>query len=280
MTHISPSNRRCANLAIVSAIACLAMSNVAYAQRGGSFYFGPEGFGYGYQSRGVGIYIGPQGYRYDDRQHDDDRYYDDVPRYEYYEEGDYGTPPYEEEPAPRPAVVPTNEEAAEYQQMAEDAFHANELKYAIKYANHALIEDPKNGKLHLFMGQLFFASGKYAASAAALHRGMSLLNEDDWGFVVKNYTLLYEGDNYIKQMNSLVAFIKKNPDAPYAYFVRGYQYGFLGHEKAGRKDMAKALELESRDKLAGELLVAWGGRLPEEIEPGTQAAKAPEPVGE
>ena len=38
----------------------------------------------------------------------------------------------------------------------------------------------------------------------------------------------------------------------------------MGHKKAAQQDLAKAVSLESRDRLAGELLVVMGGELPKQ----------------
>ena len=64
-------------------------------------------------------------------------------------------------------------------------------------------------------------------------------------------------------MDRLNGYIKENPDAAYARFVRGYQHGFLGHERTAIRDLTKALELESRDELAARLLEHFGGTVPE-----------------
>ncbi len=73
-------------------------------------------------------------------------------------------------------------------------------------------------------------------------------------------------------MNRLNAYLKKNPDAGYAHFLRGYQHGFLGHPKSALRDLNRAVELESRDQLAVQLIERFGGKPPAII------LKAAEPV--
>ncbi len=68
-------------------------------------------------------------------------------------------------------------------------------------------------------------------------------------------------------MEALVEFIKKNPDASYAYFLCGYHYKYLGYDKAARIRLAKAVELESKDRLATELLAMTGGEVSGAAEP-------------
>ena len=89
------------------------------------------------------------------------------------------------------------------------------------------------------------------------------MDRSQWGFVVENYKKFYRGDDYVTQMAKLGEFIKENPDAAYAYFLRGYHYKYLGYDEAARKQLAKAVELENRDRLAAELLVMAGGKAPD-----------------
>ena len=89
-----------------------------------------------------------------------------------------------------------------------------------------------------------------------------MLDADQWGYVVENYRKIYRGRAYVEQMNRLNEFIDKNPDAAYAFFLRGYQHGFLGHHKSALRDLNKVIELESRDELATQLIKRFGGTPP------------------
>ncbi len=80
-------------------------------------------------------------------------------------------------------------------------------------------------------------------------------------------------DDYVTQMATLDEYLVQNPKAAHVYFLRGYHFLFLGHKEAARDDLAKAVELESRDRLAGELLVMAGGTVPE---PAAVQPPAPE----
>ena len=44
--------------------------------------------------------------------------------------------------------------------------------------------------------------------------------------------------------------------------LRGYQHGFLDHHETAVRDLTKAVELESRDKLAARLIERFGGTPP------------------
>ena len=221
------------------------------------FYFGP--FGYGFYGNGFGISIGlPLFHRY----------------YEYYTQPHYAHPYYMVYAAPiveeeiddtysgNRTVIPASGDAADFQWQAEQAFRERRYDDAARFSSHALVEDSQNGKLHLFASQTFFALGEYRSAAAAIQQGAALLDRSEWDFVVENYEKFYRGDAYVLQMARLVEFIKENPNESYAYFLRGYHYKFLGYDEAARTQLAKAVELEKRDRLAAELLVMAGNDVP------------------
>ncbi|MEO9593911.1 MULTISPECIES: tetratricopeptide repeat protein [Rhodopirellula] len=157
-----------------------------------------------------------------------------------------------------------------YRGQAEEAFRNSNYGEAVRLANHALVESPNDGKLMLLYAQGLFAVGDYQGAAGAIHRAASLLNPEDWGYVVKNYGKYYQGNGFVDQMKRLESFLKSNPEAGYARFLRGYQFGYLGQTDVAIRDLNRALELESRDQLAAELVSRFGG---------TPITIAPEPAG-
>ncbi len=165
--------------------------------------------------------------------------------------------------APNGSVIPAAGSAAEFQRQAEQAFQEHRYEDAARLSNHAIVEDNQNGKLHLFASQTFFALEDYASAAAAVQQAASLLERSEWGFVVENYQEFYRGEDYVTQMAKLDEYLVQNPKAAHVYFLRGYHFLFLGHKGAARDDLAQAVELESRDRLAGELLVMAGGTIAE-----------------
>ncbi|MFV1965646.1 MAG: tetratricopeptide repeat protein [Pirellulaceae bacterium] len=159
----------------------------------------------------------------------------------------------------RSAVGAEKVPESDYQRGAEEAFLAGNYDQALRLGNHALVETPRNGKLHLFVSQILFAKENYEAATAAIHQAASLLETKDWGYVVENFRKYYRGKDYVTQVDQLTKFIDANPDAAYARFLRGYHFGYLGHKETARRELAKAVELEGRDKLAARLLEMFGG---------------------
>ena len=152
-----------------------------------------------------------------------------------------------------------------YQRRAESAFRSGRFDEARRLANHALVEMPRNGKLLLFISHSLFSTGDYRGAAAAIHQASTMLDKSDWGYIVKNWRSYYRGSAYRDAMATLNKFVKENPDAAYARFLRAYHFGFLDQEEFARKEMAKAIELESRDQLAIELLTMFGGQPPTDV---------------
>ena len=161
-----------------------------------------------------------------------------------------------------------------YQRGAEEAFRAGRYDQALRLANHALVETPRDGKLHLFASQILLATEDYQGAATAIHQGASLLKPKDWGYVVENFRKYYRGRDYVKQMDRLTKFIKANPEAAHARFLRGYHYGYLGYKEAAHRELAKAVELEGRDKLAARLLKMFAVQMPPDPD-GPEAGDIP-----
>jgi len=205
---------------------------------------GPGGISYGYQSRNFGIVIGPSLGSYVDP------YY--APRRVNY--GSHGS--YYERPdmVLPPIIPPQNEQMLGYHQQAENAFRQQQYSDAARLAKHALIEDSRNGKLHLFLSQALFAVGDYYGSADSIRQALPLLKRHQWGYIVESRQNYYANQQYATQLTRLTTFIDNNPRASDAFFVRGYQRLFLGQERAARLDLEVASQLDEQDPFAEELL--------------------------
>ena len=243
---------------------------------GSHLYLSPGGVGFGYSTRGFGIYIGPS-------PSYSSRYYSHASPYtvrRYYVEPPTSYRTYEPrvDPATPVAMIDSNSKAAIFQIQAEKEFRQHDYENAVRSANHAVVEDAGNGKLHLFISQSLFAVGDFRAAAAAARQAMSLLDRQDWGYLVNHYQKFYTNDDYVSHMDQLIEFIKKNPDNADAHFLRGYHYGFLGYKKSAREDLLKAVTLTPNDPIAAQLLAMMGGEAPKAPEP--LPAPKPNPAAE
>ncbi|OHB80678.1 MAG: hypothetical protein A2W31_12785, partial [Planctomycetes bacterium RBG_16_64_10] len=169
-----------------------------------------------------------------------------------------------DEPPPEEIAPPEPSGAAiragdQFVAQAEAAFRAGRYEHAVTDIQHALVELPNDGHLSLLLSQALFAVGDFQGAITAAYRGMALLDTNQWGSIVENYAQYYGNDDYVAQMRRLDRYIDENPKAAYAYALRGYHFGYLGHEKQARADLGKAIELEPRDQFAATLLEQFGG---------------------
>jgi tetratricopeptide (TPR) repeat protein len=221
-------------------------------------YIGHYGFGFGIGYPGFGFaYPAPWDYGYYDGGYAPTFYGDTV----------YYRPTEVEEAGKRTqhAVAKSDGDGEWYLVRAERAFRDGRYEESVGRIRHALVENPDDGRALLFLSQSLFAVGDYRGAITTAYRGMSVSDREEWGYVVQNYADYYRGKDYVTQMDRLNTYIAARPDAAYAWALRGYHYGYLGYEEQARRDLAKALELESRDRWAGKLIAEFGGEreLPE-----------------
>lgn len=212
------------------------------------------GFGYGFPLFG---HYGRWGYGgYAPWVYDDPAYYvtDEAIMDEYHE------PELLPEPTERMDII-----GERFLVQAETAFREGRYKESAVLIQHTLVELPTDGRVMLFLSQALFAVNDYKGAITAAYRGMSLLEPDDWGFVVTNSAKYYGNNDYKNQMKRLDSHVEANPQAAYAYALRGYHWGYLGYHELAREDLKKALELESQDHFAVKLFAKFGGEaeLPE-----------------
>lgn len=73
-----------------------------------------------------------------------------------------------------------------YNELGERAFRAGNYNQAANNWRHALVDEPQSGAYALRLGQAEFARRNYTNAGDAIHLGMSLLPQRQWGLVVKN----------------------------------------------------------------------------------------------
>lgn len=167
----------------------------------------------------------------------------------------YGPTEPQEEPGP-------DSSGQEYLDEAVGSFRAGDYKEAARLAQHATVETPQNGAVYLLLAQAQFAMGQYLPAAETLHRGMGMLPAEDWGLIAENYRDYYGSvGEYTKQLRALEKFTKGDPTAPFAPFLLGYHYGYLGYPPQAVRELEKAVELAQTDQVAEQLLEIFSGKL-------------------
>lgn len=161
-----------------------------------------------------------------------------------------------------PAQPPAQPVATDYVLEGENAFKTGRYGDALRHWQHALVDSPASGGLHLLVGQALFALGRFDEELAATRRGFELLPNDKWGEVVRNYTELYRGNqDYTDQLRSLEK-ERKAHDSPGVRFLLGYHYGYLGYSKEAVRELDVALELDPANELARKLRTVFAAKLP------------------
>lgn len=154
----------------------------------------------------------------------------------------------EGEAAPSTAGLPT---ADEYFANAQNAFQQGDYANAVKLASHAAVENPQDSNVHQFIGMALFAMGDYPGAASAYHLTLSMGAPWTWSAVSQLYG---RPDDYTTQLRALEKQVAEKADDPATQFVLAYQYVLLGHDDNARRHLARVMELEPKDELAGALL--------------------------
>jgi hypothetical protein len=174
-----------------------------------------------------------------------------------------------EEAASTQAGVTSNDWGRQFLGSAAEAFRKREYSDALRLANHAVIEMPRDPKAHLIMSLALFALGDYNGANLEAHAVAAIGPIPDWPTLYSYYDNL---ETYTKQLDRLVEYVRKNPDAADARFVLAFQDMMMGHSDAAKAELEKVVEKVPKDKLAVEELKKLGGS----VEGKTTAIPAPE----
>jgi tetratricopeptide (TPR) repeat protein len=186
----------------------------------------------------------------------------------------YATAP----PQPGEAGQQDASQGAAFFAQAEDAFRQGNYRDAIKMANHAAVESPRNPKSAELMSLSSFASGDYRTAAAQARAALALGPPADWRTLYSYY-----GDDqaYTTQLRNLEKYVKDNASAPEGHFLLGYQYLMTGFNKQAMKQFDEVQKIAPNDKFTSELVQKLNGQSPEgEALPTPPAPSARAPEGE
>ena len=160
---------------------------------------------------------------------------------------------------------------AEYFVQAEAAFQEGRYHDALRLANHAAVESPRNPKAHELMSLSMFALADYRGAAIEAHAAIALGPIADWATVFGYY-----GDQvkYTTQLRALEKYSHENPKSAEARFLRAYHYLMIGQVAAAKEQLAEAVKLTPNDKLAAELLKKYNGDAAVPLPPPLDAVPA------
>ena len=139
---------------------------------------------------------------------------------------------------------------------ARQAFHQGDYAGALASTDKALAALPNDPIIHEFRALVLFAQSKYPESAAGLYSVLAVGPGWDWTTLVSLYPSV---DVYTKQLRTLEAYVKQNPDAANARFVLAYHYLTQGNKDAAATQYKQLNEQAPQDTVIKQLLLMTAG---------------------
>jgi hypothetical protein len=135
--------------------------------------------------------------------------------------------------------------------VAREAFAQGDLDTALKAISVAVRQAPHNQDVHQFHSLVLFAMRDYCKSAAVAH---AVLEEGPGWTWDALQTCYASPEIYTEQLRQLEHFVGEHPSNANVRFLLGYHYLMLNHGEAAQRQLGQAVELESKDKLAANIL--------------------------
>lgn len=230
-------------------------NNGNWAWRGGNGYYGGwGGWGWGYPLAG---WLGGYGWWY--------------PGYGYgygYYPYDYGDNYAYAEPD---AVAPTTAAQQQPDQMANagggnqyldealQSFQSGNYSNAMRMAEHAIVDSPRDAEAHEIVSLAAMANKDYRTAATEAHAVIALGGVPSWNQV---YAIYQNVDAYTQQLRELESYVKAHPKSAEGQFLLGVQYMTTGYATDAHDHFAAAAQLTPKDKIAQDLVNGANGQVP------------------
>jgi hypothetical protein len=169
-----------------------------------------------------------------------------------------------ETPAPAPTDAPDTTLGEQFATRARESFRAGDYRDALRLANHAAIESPRDAGGHELMSLALFALKEYRGAAIEAHAAVSLGRISDWPAV---YAYYQDAEKYTEQFRALEKHVAENPKSPEGRFLLGYHCVVTGNKEAARKNLTEAVQLVPKDEVAKQLLQRVAAPASEPIPP-------------
>jgi hypothetical protein len=155
------------------------------------------------------------------------------------------------ESADSAAESPEAEAGRQFHADAVSAFRRHDYREAARLANHAVIERPRDGKVHETLSLALFAAREYRGAAMEAHAAVALNTLADWPTLYHYY---HDLPTYEKQLQALAQHVGKNPTSLDAKFLLAYHDLMLGHPQEAKELLLEIVSKVPKDKQAAELL--------------------------
>jgi tetratricopeptide (TPR) repeat protein len=136
-------------------------------------------------------------------------------------------------------------------EAARKAFRRGDYEDALALLDGVVKANSSDTAAHELRALTLFALRRYDESAATLNSLLAVAPGWSW----ETMSSLY-GDvgAYTDQLRDLEATVKEEPDHAAARFVLGYHYLVAGHQDAARRQFARVVDLQPKDRVAEQLL--------------------------
>ena len=155
--------------------------------------------------------------------------------------------------------VPEEGQGSQYLDDAIQAFQAGNYSNAMRNAEHAIVDSPRDAEAHEVVSLAAMANKDYRVAATAAHAVIELGGVPSWSQV---YAIYQNVDAYTTQLRALEDYVKAHPKAPEAQFLLGVQYMTTGYTSEAHDHFAEAAQLTPKDKVAQELAKGAAGEAP------------------
>jgi hypothetical protein len=158
-------------------------------------------------------------------------------------------------PAQPPALGPSPAPAGDmdFGARAEALLREGKHADAVKALRHAVLDDPRNGRLLATTGQALFATGSYDEAAGAIQQSLAATPEADWSATAKATA------PFGQTADATTAFkkaLEKGPNQPELRFLAGYQAYAAGQYAAAVTELDALLKIAPQDEVAKKLRAA------------------------
>jgi hypothetical protein len=224
-------------------------NNGNWAWRCNGNYYGGWGWGWGYPiAAWLGGYgLGYPGYYYDYGAYPYNYYGDD------YAHADNTVPPSYTAVRPKQNNRVADQGDGVYLDQAIQEFQAGNYQNAMRMAEHAIVDSPRNAEAHEVVSLAAMANKDYRTAATESHAVIALGGVPSWSQV---YAIYQNVDAYTSQLRSLEDYVQAHPKSAEGQFLLGVQYmttGYASEASDARDHLALAAQLTPNDKIAQDL---------------------------
>jgi hypothetical protein len=157
------------------------------------------------------------------------------------------------EPPPQNNQIAGNGQGNRYLDEAVQNFQGGYYQNAIRMAEHAIVDFPRDAEAHEVVALAAFANKDYRTAATEAHLVTALGAVASWNQV---YAIYQNADVYTSQLRSLEDYVRAHPESAESQFLLGVQYLTTGYSSEARDHLAKAAELTPDDKIVRDLMQA------------------------